>query len=249
MKKDEALQLAAHCIYCIEYDMDEALWVELTPVLEDKTPFHMLDLIGKKIGDRVGIHMDKYLSFFDQLSSAKYMAGYVIIAQALIPLLNVNINLCFDKAKAYLLEGDEWYVCDIIGERVLGYAIFQHFQYALPLFEAYNKDDNHWVRRSVGVATHFFAKKSKNDEDIARNVLELLTPQLTETDIRVIKGVGWGLKTIGRYYPELLVDYMKEHIQNKKISAVIIRKSVTYLDEALRNEVLDLSKLKVKRKA
>jgi len=72
---------------------------------------------------------------------------------------------------------------------------------------------NHWVKRSVGVAAHFFAKRCRDDKkDIkkAAAILELLTPQIYEWDIRILKGIGWGLETLGRYYPDLLVPYNKK---------------------------------------
>ena len=63
----------------------------------------------------------------------------------------------------------------------------------------------------------------------------LLTPKIYERDIRILKGIGWGLKTFGRYYPDLLVPYIKTQISYKRISTVIINKCVTYLNEVSRN--------------
>ena len=67
-----------------------------------------------------------------------------------------------------------------------------------------------------------------------------VAPRICERDVRILKGIGWGFKTFGRYYPDLLVPYMKTQIGSKRISAVIIRKCVTYLDEVSRNEILQL---------
>ena len=242
-KKSDALAIAHDCVRCIESEQLNSVWNELLPVLNERTSFQMLDVIGSKIGERALSYKNKYLKFFDLLSAKKLMGGYVVIAQALISLLQDDCRDCFEKAKEYMIEGDEWYVCDTFGERVLGYAMIDHFDKARSLFRKFVYDENHWVRRSVGVAAHFFAKKcrdGKRDDKKAAEILELLDLQICERDIRIIKGIGWGLKTLGRYYPELLVSYMKTQISAKRISAVIIRKCVTYLDEVSRNEILQL---------
>ena len=243
MIKSEALTIAGDCIHYIESEQINKVWDELLPVLNERTSFQMLDMIGSKIGERILSNKDNYLHFFDLLSNKKLMGGYVVIAQALISLLQDDCRKCFVKAKEYMLKGDEWYVCDTFGERVLGYAMIGHYDKTQSLFQEFICDDNHWVRRSVGVAAHFFAKRckgNKRDAKKAAEILELLTPQICEQDIRILKGIGWGFKTLGRYYPELLVPYMKTQIGSKRISAVIIKKCVTYLDEVSRNEILQL---------
>jgi 3-methyladenine DNA glycosylase AlkD len=243
MTKSEILEVADNCIHCIESGQIDRVWDKLLSVLNERTAFQMLDIIGSKLGESALSHKSKYLEFFDLLSAKKLMGGYVIIAQSLISLLQDDCMECFEKAKEYMIEGDEWYVCDTFGERILGYAMIDHFDKTRSLFQEFVCDDNHWVRRSVGVAAHFFAKRcrdDKRDDRKAAEILELLTPQICERDIRILKGIGWGLKTLGRYYPELLVPYMKTQISDKQISAVIIRKCVTYLDEVSRNEILQL---------
>jgi 3-methyladenine DNA glycosylase AlkD len=243
MKKCDALTIASNCTHCIENGQINKVWDELLPVLNERTSFQMLDIIGSKIGENALSHKSKYLEFFDLLSNNKLMGGYVVIAQALISLLQDDYRKCFEKAKEYMIEGDEWYVCDTFGERVLGYAMIDHYDKVRSLFQEFVYDDNHWVRRSVGVATHFFAKRcrdNKRDDEKAADILELLTPQICERDIRILKGIGWGLKTLGRYYPELLVPYIKTQISSKRISAVIIRKCITYLDDISKNEILQL---------
>ena len=243
MIKSEALTIADNCIHCIESGQINKVWDKLFPILNKRTPFNMLDIIGSRIGERALSHKNKYLEFFDLLSAKKLMGGYVVIAQSLIYFLQNDCRECFEKAKEYMIEGDEWYVCDTFGERVLGYAMIDHYDKTRSLFQEFICDENHWVRRSVGVAAHFFTKRcqgDKRDDQKAAEILELLTPQICERDIRILKGIGWGLKTLGRYYPKLLVPYMKTQISSKRISAVIIKKCVTYLDEVSRNEILQL---------
>lgn len=237
MKKNEAEELGRYIMYCLENDKEEDAFERLMPALQEKNSFQILDTIAQQFHGTISNDIDQYFRFFDYLSSRKEMGGYVIIAQAMIGALESDRALCFRKAKEYLIEGDEWYVCDIIGERVLGHALIYDTQKTLPFFKEYVVDENHWVRRSVGVAVHLFAKRCRNSNETVPTLLHLLEPQLEEKDMRVIKGVGWGLKTVGRYYPEYLVDYMTKQVYQKKISAVIIRKCLTYLPEPLKDEL------------
>ena len=119
MKKSEAVTIANNCIHYIENRKIQSVWNELLPILNSKTSFQMLDIIGRKMGGRILLQKENYLNFFDQLSKEKLMGGYVIIAQALIYLLPNDFNECFIRTKKYMIEGDQWYVCDIFGERVL----------------------------------------------------------------------------------------------------------------------------------
>jgi len=245
--KKEALAIAENCIHCIESGKINSVWDALIPVLNERTPFKILDIIGSKIGESALSNKSKYFKFFDLLSAKKLMGGYVVIAQSLISLLPSDYRECFESAKKYIIEGNEWYVCDTFGERVLGYAIIDHYDKTRQLFQEFICDKNHWVQRSVGVAAHFFAKRcrgEKKDNNKATKILGLLNTAIDKRDIRIIKGIGWGLKTLGRYYPELLVPYMKKQISSKKISSVLIRKCTTYLDEISRNEILQLYKNK-----
>ena len=247
ISKKEATVIADSCVNYISGGKMNNAWSTLMPVLNERTSFKILDIIGGKLGENAIFHKDKYFDFFDMISAKKLMGGYVVIAQSLISLLSVDCRECFKNVKKYMMEGNEWYVCDTFGERVLGYAMIDHYNNARKLFWEFIYDDNHWVQRSVGVAAHFFAKRclnDKRDDKKAVKILELLTPRICERDIRVIKGIGWGLKTMGRYYPELLVPYIKTQIASKQISAVIIKKSVTYLDDISRNEIIHLYKSK-----
>ncbi|HOV26949.1 MAG TPA: DNA alkylation repair protein [Pseudobacteroides sp.] len=247
MKKSEALELANRCVKNIETNSMTEVWKELTPILEQKTKFPILDLIGEKFGERSINYIDTYIKFYDELSKQGTMGGYVIIAQALISLLKVDYNLCFCKAKEYLIEGNEWYVCDTFGDRVLGYSLLFDFERALSFLEEYQKNYNNWVRRSVGVAVHLFSKRCRDNENKAKRLLELLSVQLYEKDYLIVKGVGWGIKTTGRYYPDLVASFLKDKIKDKRIPALMFRKAITYLNSDVKNELQILNMKKVHR--
>jgi hypothetical protein len=86
----------------------------------------------------------------------------------------------------------------------------------------------------VGIATHYWAKRAKGDPDkidLVKQMLSLLEPLFTEREINAVKGIAWGLKTIGRYYPDLLTDWLATEIipTDRKHRAIMLRKALTFL--------------------
>ena len=92
------------------------------------------------------------------------------------------------------------------------------------------------VRRAVGVAVHFWAKRSRGAENLtgqAAALLELLEPMFEEWEMDAVKGVGWGIKTLGRHYPELVTGWLAEQVvhRRRRHRAIMLRKATTYLSE------------------
>jgi hypothetical protein len=51
-----------------------------------------------------------------------------------------------------------------------------------------------------------------------------------EWDMDAVKGVGWGLKTLGKHYPDLLTQWLEEASpQRHRHRALMLRKALTYL--------------------
>jgi hypothetical protein len=81
------------------------------------------------------------------------------------------------------------------------------------------------------VAAHFWAKRSRGAVELssqARQLFSLLEPMFEELDMDAIKGVGWGLKTLGKYYPDLAADWLKKQV-HRPHRALMERKARTYL--------------------
>ena len=57
-----------------------------------------------------------------------------------------------------------------------------------------------------------------------------------EQDIIAVKGVGWGLKTLGRYHPDLVADWLARQVVHRKRRhrALMLRKALTYLSDEQR---------------
>ncbi len=136
------------------------------------------------------------------------------------------------------IKGDKWYVCDIIGERSIGQALVDYFDETLPWLEKFLNDDNKWVKRSAGTAIHFFGKRVRNDAGKTKKLLNLLEPHIEEKQADAVKGIGWGLKTTGRYHPDILSGFLIKQLKNKnKISKLMMRKATTYLSKEKRLKI------------
>jgi len=60
-----------------------------------------------------------------------------------------------------------------------------------------------------------------------KKLLQLIELHTEETQIDVVKGIRWGLKTIGRRHPDILIEFLKSQIeQEKSMSRLLIRKAV-----------------------
>jgi 3-methyladenine DNA glycosylase AlkD len=236
MNKREATAVSQECLARATKGSPDAALKTLHPLLSQKLPFPLLDHAGNILGNLARERPQGLLSILDKIEMTKAMGGYVIIGSALARFTTYDLHKALDKAKEYIIRGNTWYVTDIIGERVPGKALVDHFEETLPILKAYYTEPNLWVKRSVGVAVHYFAKRIRDDREKANSLLELLSPYFEEEDTRVVKGIGWGLKTLGRYYPDLVVDFLKSQ-NGKKPSKLLLRKATTYLPPDKKEEI------------
>ena len=208
--------------------------------LDDKNPFRLLDLVGEALKNCS--HSQLY-PFLDMIAKARSEGGWVVIASTLHSLSEDSTHDIFNKCREYINQADVWYACDIFGERVPGPALLSDFDQTLKLLSSWRYDSNPWVRRSVGVAVHFWAKRTKGEETHQNNagiLLSFISPLFEEKDIRAAKGVGWGLKTIGRYYSLTAYEWLTNALitEKRKPLAVVKRKALTYLPDEMKRTFL-----------
>lgn len=224
----------------VEQDRAAEACALLAPVLAQRTPFRLLDRIGSVVGTGPVPTVDALL---DLIAGDRTEGGWVIIASALRQQLGCNLSGAIGRARAYIIEADIWYGADILGERVPGPALVDHFERALPLLELWREDANRWVRRAVGVAIHFWAKRSRGASDLrerAGALLVFLGPMFEEWEMDAVKGVGWGLKTLGRTYPHLVAPWLEEQVMHlqRRHRSLILRKATTYIPDELRAHLM-----------
>ena len=239
MNREWARSIAERCVEAINRDAWEEFWNVLNPVLDTKVPFPLLDEIGKLLGTAGKDCPPRYFGVFDKIVATDKMGGYVIVGQALAAFLETELEASIRKAAEIVAAGKKWYVCDIVGERVLGQALVEHFDSAFSVLERMTAMEDQEIRRSIGVAVHFFAKRRPEDVERMKQLLHLLAFLVDDKRVFVVKGVGWGLKTIGKHQPKLIEDYLEETLETKKISKLMLRKATTYLDEEAKSKLLE----------
>ena len=55
-----------------------------------------------------------------------------------------------------------------------------------------------------------------------------------------VKGVGWGLKTLGKYYPDLVAGWLAREIapSQRRHRTLMLRKTTTYLSDEQRDRAI-----------
>lgn len=236
MNPQQARELGQRIVSLVrDRRLDEAHQV-LAPVLAAKTPFRLLDYIGKAVGTGP---LPAVNAFLERIAVDKPMGGWVVIASALGQQLDRDMAGAFARCRTCIVAADNWYAPDILGERVPGPALVSSFQPTLELLTPWRDDDNRWVRRAVGVTVHFWAKRVHGASEYAaqaETLLRFLEPMFEEQDVDAIKGVGWGLKTLGRHYPILVTDWLaRQLVQHERHPrALMLRKALTYLSASQR---------------
>lgn len=209
----------------------------LAPILNERTPFRLLDIIGESISTAP---REKLGPFLEKIAAQKTEGGWVVIASALKPSLATELENVLQLSRQYIIAADIWYACDIFGERVLGNALVDHFDEGLDRLDAWRSDENRWVRRSLGVAGHYWAKRTKSDRVLnkqAQMLLAFFEPMLAEANTDAAKGVGWALKTMSRYRPTLIHDYLRaQSLNDRKIAPRIRGKALKFLPEPMKKE-------------
>jgi len=203
----------------------------ITPTLLSSTSFSKLDRIGEQIGST---SLDESEPFFNNLAARKYMGSWVIIGSALRCYLPIELERALADCREFIIQADVWYATDTFGERVAGPALLVDFYPALKVLSAWREDPNRWVRRCVGVAVHLWAKRTRGNAEMAdraRELINFIGPVFEEKNQDAVKGIGWGLKTLGRYYPELAAAWLDEQVNtlHRQPRPLMLRKAYTYL--------------------
>lgn len=241
MKASEARQLGDYLEKLIQNGELDQAYTLLAPVLAERTPFVKLDLVGRAIGKTSQGEADPFL---DRIAADKTEGGWVVIGSALGEQLDRDWAVAFSRCRLYILAADIWYGADILAERVPGPALVKFFQPAIGELAHWREDTNRWLRRAVGVAAHFWAKRSRGveaSEGQAEELLKFLKPMFWEWEIDAAKGVAWGLKTLGRTYPDLMAEWLRSEIipEQRRYRALMLHKATAYLFEGQRVHIME----------
>lgn len=239
MKARDADLLGAEVAALVQSGQLEGAYALLAPILAERTPFRLLDRIGRRIG---ACPLPETIPFLQPIADRRTEGGWVIIGSALGQQLDRDLDGALARCRTFVIAAQVWYATDILSERVPGPALVAGLEPTLDLLAPWREDQDRWVRRAVGVAVHFWAKRSQGAPDLCAQagvLLAFLEPMFEEREMDVVKGVGWGLKTLGRYYPDLVAGWLVEQVvqRRRRHRALMLRKATTYLSDEQRARV------------
>ncbi len=92
----------------------------IRPILEQRTPFRLLDRIATTAGPG---HWPETSAFLDQIAAGGSEGGWVIIGRTLRLHYPTQPATIFAECRRYIIAADKWYGADILGERLPGPAL------------------------------------------------------------------------------------------------------------------------------
>ncbi|MFD2555500.1 DNA alkylation repair protein [Sphingobacterium tabacisoli] len=173
-------------------------------LLKKKIRFPLLEFATRQIIAQTP--SSKQIQLADRIIEMQEIGSQVLAGIILQTRLDLDFEGSIAKACAYIQYGNEWYVCDIIGERVLGYALLTNPERTIPVLQRLSSHEDKWIVRTVGVATHYAVKKGL-DKSFVETVFQILLNCTNTTDFHTKKGIGWGAKTVARFHPDIVAKY------------------------------------------
>lgn len=172
--------------------------------LEKKIRFPLLEFAAKELY-KIVPEKDQ-IKVTDKIIELHTIGGNVLAGIILQLRLKSHFTESHHKAIEYVIKEDLWYVCDIIGERVLGHSLLNDPEETIPLLKSYTNHSDKWVVRSIGVAAHYAVKKGLKKASVEKVFLILLSCANT-IEFHTKKGIGWGVKTVSKFHPEIIEKY------------------------------------------
>lgn len=176
-------------------------------LLLQKVKFPLLEFAAEETYKQ--LEESEHLPFCQHITAHQTMGGNVVVAIILKERIPNHLKESFAEAASFIAQGQEWYVSDIIGERVFGNGILQCPAEALERLAQLREHESIWVVRSIGAGSHLATKRGINEE-IATKVFQLLLSLADSKEHQVRKGIGWAAKTMARFHPDIIEIHRKE---------------------------------------
>jgi len=176
-------------------------------LLAAKVKFPLLEYAASELYHNIPI--DSHIEICDRIAELKAEGGNVLLGILLQKHLEIDLQRSVSKAVQYIGDAVEWYVPDIIGERVFGWGLL-HFPTNMFTFYLQLKDHpNHWVVRSLGAGAHYAVKKGLSG-DVLEDLFAMLLSLSDQKHYQIRTGIGWAAKTMAKFHPEVIDKYRSE---------------------------------------
>lgn len=212
-KKSELKELLSSCISSYKNEgLNFCIKKTNTLILAKKIKFPLLEYAASEFFKI--LPLNQHLQFCDGIEAFKTIGGNVLVGIILQKRLEISLEESFQKAAQYISDSKHWYVSDIIGERVFGFALLKNPKKAFSLIKKYTFHENNMVQRATGAGMHYAIKKglAKNYTNL---VFELLLSKGSITDYQTKRGIGWAAKTMARFHPDVVIQY-QDRIEAKE---------------------------------
>lgn len=176
-------------------------------LLQNRVRFPLLEYAAKQLYDALPAAVHPKL--IDAIAATQEIGAFPLAGKWLQLLLPASRKKQFRQAETIIIAGDEWYVCDILGERVFGHALLLYPEETLPALQELNKHENEWMRRVVGVAGHYAVKKGLPAVHVEQ-LFRILLEQADADGYQMKRGIGWAAKTTAKFHPAIIRKFGKE---------------------------------------
>ncbi len=173
-------------------------------ILTEKTKFPILEYVTREVFTKIPEACQ--IAFCDKITGLNEMGSSVVTGTALQIRLANHLEESIAKSIEYIKYGNQWFHCDHISERVLGFAILNYPDILLPVLPAFLKDEDKWVVRMVGVGGHYAVKKGLKRVYV-EELFRLLINNANRTDKDEKSGIGWAAKTTAKFHPDIVAKY------------------------------------------
>lgn len=215
-KKSELTPLLEQCISTYNDGGLQACVSQFNDlILANKVRFPLLEYCAEVLFEQ--LPEQEHIPFCDKIEALKTEGGNVILGKLLQKRLPDHFRLSIDKATEYIAKAHVWYICDIIGERVYGYALRHQPRITIPEIERLSHHEANWVVRSLGAGAHYAIKKGLDKEHVS-TIFKLLLSMANNRDKEIKQGIGWAAKTTAKFHPDLIEQYKSEIENTEKVA-------------------------------
>lgn len=190
-------------------------------ILSHKVKFPVLEKLAVQFHRLLPPDINEYI--IQRAAQARHISAYPLIGKIIQLQLPEGLSSAYTKAREHIIQGDEWYACDIIAERVFGEGNLYDFKNSLTELRSMASHPNLWVQRSVGIAAHYATKKGLPKGHVEELFL-LILENGHKTQLYIKKGIGWAAKTIAKFHPDIIHRNQAQISQTPKLSRWFLKK-------------------------
>ncbi len=215
-RKSEIKEELEQCFSLFEKgDIDSFVLAIHQRILNAKVKFPLLEYCGEKIVNRV--RPEQHLSICEKLTGSQTIGENVLIGTILKLRLEHDFNEAINESIKYISESWDWYVSDIIGERVFGHAFLNYPGRMIDTFEKLKGHESKWVVRAIGSGCHNAIKWGLPKPEV-EEAFKVLLSLSGAKDHHIRRGIGWAAKTTAKFHPDIIQKF-EEEIHQKEVGS------------------------------